>query len=127
MSEPTDESLPPASPPAPPPNTPLDYESPFGTQRDSDDDGDGGDTPGIQFFVGLIGGLAGGALLSYCVYHWGWRAWVAAVILVPAFKLGVGAGLVQRRGKRGLGIGLLLSIVLGALIITRECGVHFKI
>jgi hypothetical protein len=108
------------------PKNPLDYAAPGTAQDWEPADPTIGGTSAVQFVFGLILGVGGGTLMSYCAYRWGWRAWPAAVLLLLSGKLGVGVGLLNRRGKRGIGIGLLLSILLGVLIFLGECGARFK-
>src|SRR5258706_7330071 len=74
------------------PKNPLNYEAP-GMARDCEPvDPTVGGTSAVQLLVGLILGVGGGTLMSYCAYRWGGRAWPAAILLLLSGKLGGGVG-----------------------------------
>lgn len=99
---------------APPP---IDFRSPTPPPRE----------PVIRSF---LAGLLGGTAISFIVWWVGWYKIdrlnsSAPLIIVLAIKVFGAIGLIASGKWRAAGIGLLISLPLGALIFIGSCFAHF--
>src|SRR4051812_10096791 len=80
----------------------------------------------------LIVGFVIGSVISALCWIVGWNALVdrggaLVLIAVPTIKLVFGLGLMASPRARPLGVGVLLSIAMGALIFFGSCAAHFEV
>ena|SRR5947209_3330324 len=86
---------------------------------------------GRQFLIGL--GIGSGVSLVLWLLGWdaltserGLSTGCALIGIVPLLKLSVGATMVARQTRKGVGAGLICSIGVGALILLGSCFAHMK-
>ena len=71
---------------------------------------------------GVILGLVAGSLLSFVVYWLGMAIGVVLAVVVLVIKVFVGTRWRKDERRRGVAIGVLLSIATGTLIFLGLCG-----
>jgi hypothetical protein len=111
-----------------PPPAPLGYNNPYGPPPPQ-----WGPPPAKpwRFILQVLAGLALGSVASAVVWALGWEQFMGsgssggALLAVPGIKFAAAIVCFCLPGWRGLGLGLLLSIGIGALIFFVTCAAHF--
>lgn len=93
------------------PRQPLDYQKPHGTRW-------------VTVAWQLLAGVAAGTAFSITFWWFSWphllklRQVLYVVLLLATFKTVVGVALLTQRGLRGCGVGVLLSVLTGAVFVV---------